>query len=114
MQEIITDYGEPEDCSAISLDKFISNIEDNLSKFEEFDINTLTYDNHGFCQNYCSLYHDTFTDLFAEVESIETTYHVEVLGLKRFDGKRQIRVARDNQVFMLDLDDGTLSDCTYI
>lgn len=114
MEEIITDYGEPEDCSVISLDKFISNIEDNLSKFEEFDINTLTYDNHGCFLNYRSLYHDTFTDLFAEVENIETAYHVEVLGLKRFDKKRLIRVARDGQVFMLNLDDGTLSNCTYI
>ncbi|MBP5503695.1 MAG: hypothetical protein J6Y24_13005 [Bacteroidales bacterium] len=87
---------------------FLKYIEENGNeiggiKVYEYNLSDLEYDDEGWCTNYHSVCHDSFTDCFQEVKEIEDKYNVIVIGLHKFD-QHYIRVLRENssEVELLD------------
>lgn len=59
---------------------------------------------------YHSIYHDSFIDLFEEVDRIESTFGVHVLGLmhQQTESGRLIRCLKNNEVHCLNIDTGEI------
>lgn len=62
--------------------------------------------------NLASFYHDTFTDLFQEVEQLENKFNVKVLGLKwtidKKTNEKLIRVLKNDKVYFMGKESGKL------
>jgi hypothetical protein len=91
-----------EDDNILSLDEAIGEIENALGYSCPEYTNDIDLD-----VGYYPIYHDTFADLFEEVDRIEALYQVKVLGLRwRLDSNNKgkvIRCLKGNRVISLNL-----------
>ena len=92
-----------------TLEEAIKEMEDgNDCKCREFVKEEINED------NFESLYHDTFSDLFQEVEHLENKYNVKVLGLRwtidPITNEKLIRVLKNNKVCYMGKETGKLTE----